>query len=424
MTPYWVKVAVEAPLWQALTYQWPRDHATLPEPGLSVIVPLGNRYAKGVVLEAFDHMDATDFEIKEIEELNEERPLLPASTLRWAQWMANYYVHPIGQVFSSIFPPLKRKGRGSRKTPLVPSTHTESPPLVLTEDQTTAIKNISSQPGFGVHVLHGVTGAGKTEIYIELFEKVLREGLQGLLLVPEIALTPQLIQRFSRRLGEEIAVLHSHLTEREKTDQWWSVLRKEKNLLIGARSALFCPMPRLGMIILDEEHEPSYKQDEKLRYHARDASLMLGKIQNCPVVLGSATPSIESYWKSHGHGFHYHPIQKRVRARPLPEFSIIDLRKDKEERVEQQTKQQPFWMSEHLYVRLAETLRKGEQSALFLNRRGVAQSALCQYCGFVYECPNCAIALTVHGKSHLVCHYCDYTEGLGNKCKSCSEDGV
>jgi len=260
-----------------------------------------------------------------------------------------------------------------------------------------------------------VTGSGKTEVYLQLLERTLQQGKQGLVLVPEISLTPQLIHRFAARFGDQVAVLHSQLTDRERTNQWWDIVDGKKQILIGARSALFCPMKNLGLIVIDEEHEPSFKQDEKLKYHARDSAVVLGKFANCPVILGSATPSLES-WKNAVEGkYHLHRMVQRVENRSMPTVEIIDMR------TESKGGQVPSWMSHKLFEAMTTVLQKKQQVALFLNRRGVAPVTLCPACGYTYECPNCDISLTLHGKFHLVCHYCDYHQDFKIECPSCKE---
>lgn len=417
-------VAIDAPLWNPLTYGV-SDEELLEKIhlGLPVSVPLGRRKAAGVILGECKKV-SEDFTIKNIYGIDGDKPVLPTAYMRWAQWVSNYYVHPLGQVLKLAFPPLKKniKPRRSKKTSLTPAvTHKKAPQL--TGEQSTCIKDISETPGFFTHLVFGVTGSGKTEVYLHLLEKVLSENKQGLVLVPEIALTPQLIARFSERFSDQVAVLHSQLTEREKTDQWWSVVEGKKNILIGARSALFCPLPRLGLIVVDEEHEPSYKQEEKLRYNGRDAAISLGKFSNCPVVLGSATPSMESWNNATEGKYKLHTMTRRVADRALPNIEVIDLKQERQGRKEQSNEEDflPFWLSQKLYEEIEQTLSKKEQVALFLNRRGIAQSVLCQSCGYVHECSNCAISLTLHGKNHLVCHYCDYTQTLKEDCPSCPD---
>lgn len=416
---YW-KVAVEAPLLEALTYS-SEEPVTR---GQRVVVSLGRRKAHGVVLGT---SPKPDFETKDILEIDTAYTPLPEHFVQWLEWMAQYYIHPVGQVFQSAYPPLnkKTKERKSSRPPVVPQLESDTH-LSLTQEQEATYKAISKSSGFATHLIFGVTGSGKTEIYLRLLEDVLSSGKRGLVLVPEISLTPQLIQRFARRFGDQIAAMHSQLTEREKTNQWWDMVSGNKSILIGARSALFCPFEDIGLIIIDEEHEPSFKQDEKLKYHGRDAAVMLGKMLNCPVILGSATPSLES-WKNAVDGkYKLHTLKHRVANRPLPEVEIVDLRlqksSDEEQmRIKEKYSYLPFWLSPNLYNRMIEVLNNNDQVALFLNRRGIAQMVVCPACGHTRECPNCDISLTLHAHSHLICHYCDYHENFKTKCPDCKE---
>lgn len=426
------EVAVNAPLPQTLTYSAEIDDL---KPGLSVTVPLGKRTVDAVLVAPVatstpgQEPENEKFKIKNIIEINEERPRINDVYRQWMKWVSDYYCYPIGQVGQLFFPPLKKKGRGSRKASVIPTRGLEpqSTPPTLTPEQTQVFKDISSSEEFAVHLLHGVTGSGKTEVYLQLLDQVIERGQQGLVLVPEISLTPQLIQRFSQRFGDQVAVIHSHLTEREKTDQWWSMVDGKKKILIGARSALFCPLENLGMIILDEEHEPSFKQEEKLKYHARDAAVMLAHKVGCPVVLGSATPSLESWQNAQLGKYRLHQMKSRVENRAMPEVQIIDLKEKPDEASNLNPEQKnsncelPFWMSPQLHSALTETLEQKKQSALFLNRRGIAHSLTCPACGDTRECPNCAVSLTLHGKSHLVCHYCNYHENRTDTCSVCNE---
>lgn len=414
-------VAVDAPLRGPLTYLAPSDGVPL-ERGRSVRVPLGKRTAAGVVLKSTTEVDQ-DLKLKAILEANPGRPMLPAAYMDWLEWLAQYYIHPVGQIVESVFPPLAKGGRGPRKSAVVNDQLVPTSPPPLTGEQSSVVSAIESHSGFAVHLVHGVTGSGKTEVYLRLLARILESGKRGLLLVPEIALTPQLIDRFSRRFPGQIAVLHSHLTEREKTNQWWSVVDGERKILVGARSALFCPIDDLGLIILDEEHEPSYKQDEKLKYHARDAAIVLAKNLNIPIVLGSATPSMESWSNALQGKFRLHTMAERVNARPLPEIQIVDLKAVHAQRKDVPSPL-PFWLSDELYAGLEDVFAKGEQAALFLNRRGMAQTAQCHACGYVAECPNCSVSLTLHAHSYLVCHYCDYSERASKTCPDCKENDL
>ena len=430
-----VNIAVHAPMMGALTYAIAQDFSEPIPRGARVLVPLGKRQSSGVVLGPSKAPENTEFKIKNVLSVDANYPLLPESFLKWSQWLADYYYYPIGLVTELAYPPLENKTstRASKRQPVIPVVASTAPP-VLTDEQAKVIHDIQTYKGFSTHLVLGVTGSGKTEVYLQLLEKTLQQGQYGLMLVPEISLTPQLINRFSSRFGDKVAVIHSQLTDRERTNQWWDVIEGRKKILIGARSALFCPLSNLGLIIVDEEHEPSFKQDEKLKYHGRDAAVMLGHFSNCPVVLGSATPSLESYRNAKDGKYILHEMKNRVANRRLPDIEIIDLRQERKNELRQDLKTAmssktsaetkldiPSWMTETLYENMLQTLHRKEQVALFLNRRGAAQVVLCPACGYSKECPNCDISLTLHGHHHLVCHYCDYHESFKIECPSCRE---
>jgi primosomal protein N' (replication factor Y) (superfamily II helicase) len=424
----YLKLAVDAPLPSPLTYKTTGNFVR----GDSVWVPLGKRKANAVILDDnIDKATPTTFKIKPITGRHEVRPPLPSVFLKWIEWLADYYVYPVGQISALAFPPLevKTSNRKSTKSPVIKVVEQTKAPT-LTDEQSVAVDAVArDQSCYNTHLLYGVTGSGKTEVYLQLLEKTLAAGQSGLVLVPEISLTPQLINRFAARFGEKIAVLHSHLTDRERTNQWWSVVDGEKQILIGARSALFCPIPNLGLIVVDEEHEPSYKQEEKLRYNARDAAIVLAKMLNIPIVLGSATPSLETWYNAQTGKYKFHTLHKRVADRALPSIETIDLRAARFERKENAATpaakpvvtELPFWMTDRLYEELQKSMAAKEQAALFLNRRGVAQTVICPDCGHTAACPNCSISLTLHGQRDLVCHYCDYHERLAETCASCKE---
>lgn len=420
-------VAVDAPIHDILTYHQNPEFTV--QRGDVVLVPLGKRRVLGVVIstseqttnpEIEEAASAKKFSIKAIISLDEEWPRLSDHFLKWLEWVSDYYMHPIGLTTQLCFPSLRKiaKERKSSRPSVVP----ENQKRIfrhLTDEQNNCVAAIQAVSGFATHLVHGVTGSGKTEVYLQLFEKVLAENKKGLFLLPEISLTPQLIQRFAERFPDQIAVLHSQLTDRERTNQWWQIVENKKNILIGARSALFCPIDSLGLIVVDEEHESSFKQDEKLKYNGRDCAIMLGRYSNCPVVLGSATPSLESWHNAQLGKYHLHQLKKRVQDRPLPSIEVVDMRLEKEN--EKKKQNTPFWLSENLYQSMQNSLSQNEQVALLLNRRGMAHMLFCPSCGYSVECPNCDISLTLHANSHLVCHYCDYHENIKSKCPDCKE---
>ena len=442
------KVAVNAPIWNPLIYSFQKTPLTsFPQRGERVIVPLGKkRTITGVVIESSskpfeDNLQpknpkTKNYQIKDIISIDRASPKLPEPFLKWLEWLSEYYIYPIGRVLSLSFLPVEKK---KEKKNSLTSSHpypnptslvsTQPSSLKLTHEQKTCLNEIQRFKGFKTHLLYGVTGSGKTEVYLSLLEKVIEKGKKSLVLVPEISLTPQLVRIFSHRFPNQVAVLHSNLTMKEKKLEWKSLLKGEKHLLIGARSALFCPLYPLGLIIVDEEHESGYKQSEKLKYHARDAAIMLAKISNCQIVLGSATPSMESWRKIKEKKYELHQMKKRVHFQTPPEIHVIDMRKEKQKRREKILNKEPlsslpFWMSSFLFTKLKENIRKKEQSILFLNRRGTAPLSLCQNCGYTFECPNCAVHLTLHGDNQFICHYCNYTKPFNQKCPQCQSEKI
>lgn len=419
-----VLVAVDVFLNENLTYSQNENFSV--ERGDVVLVPLGagNKSQLGVVLKtnvpAPAKPDGKLIKLKPVTALHKEWPRIPETHLLWLEWLAEYYIYPLGEIVSLCMPKLLKPGKKitSKKPPVVPSVEITVPHKLNTEQQT-CVDAIWNSPGFSTHLVHGVTGSGKTEIYLELFEKTMAAGKRGLFLLPEISLTPQLVQRFSKRFGNEIAVLHSQLSPRERTNQWWDVSEGRKKILVGARSAVFCPIDNLGLIVVDEEHESSFKQESDFKYHGRDAAIMLGKFHNCPVILGSATPSIESWNNATEKKYVLHQIKNRVNNRPLPDIEIVDMRVEKD--LVRKNFEKPNWLSQKLYEEIIKTLDDKKQVALLLNRRGVAQSVFCPSCGHTAECPNCDISLSLHANTHLICHYCDYHENMKTKCPQCKE---
>jgi primosomal protein N' (replication factor Y) len=281
----------------------------------------------------------------------------------------------------------------------------------LTSDQQTSvveiIKGIRSRR-FSPFLIYGVTGSGKTEIYLRAIEEVLLQGQEAIVLVPEISLTPQLLSRFKDRFGENLALLHSHLGRGERYDQWRRIWKGEVKIAMGARSAIFAPFKNVGIIIADEEHDPSYKQEEKLKYHARDVAVVRAKQAEATLLLGSATPSLESFYNVEKGKFRLLHLPERIEGKPLPRVEVVDLKKEK------------GLLSEKLRVALQKNIEEGKQSLLFLNRRGFANFILCPECGHTFKCPNCSVTLTHHlGDRSLQCHYCDYRIPAPGDCPNC-----
>jgi primosomal protein N' (replication factor Y) len=269
-------------------------------------------------------------------------------------------------------------------------------------------------------LLHGVTGSGKTEIYLQGIQSTLARGRTAIVLVPEISLTPQTVERFKSRFAdaqETVAVLHSHLSEGERHDEWHKIHAGRARIVVGARSAVFAPLENLGLIVVDEEHETSYKQEEAPRYHARDVAVVRAKMEKCVVLLGTATPSLESYHNAVQQKYQLLNLTQRVDDCQMPLMRIVDLR------LERRKEKAAAILSEKLRAAITARLEKHEQTILFLNRRGFATSLLCSNCGEARDCPNCSVALTFHrGAARLTCHLCGHTAAVPKKCPACSQD--
>ncbi|MBC1542637.1 primosomal protein N' [Listeria seeligeri] len=294
----------------------------------------------------------------------------------------------------------------------------KSEALTLLPDQQTACEKIIEANKQETFLIHGVTGSGKTEIYLQTIEAKLKEGKEAIVLVPEISLTPQMVERFKSRFGSEVAVLHSALSSGEKYDEWRKIDRKEARVVVGARSAVFAPFENLGIIIIDEEHEASYKQEDNPRYHARDVAIWRAMKYQCPVVLGSATPSLESFARAKKGVYTLIELPSRVNDRAMPEVNVVDMREElrKENRTE---------FSTELLEKIKDRIAKKEQTVLMLNRRGYSSFVMCRDCGYVVECPNCDISQTYHQASNkMKCHYCGHEEPVPQKCPSCEGEHI
>ena len=294
--------------------------------------------------------------------------------------------------------------------------------LSLTSAQQNAqseVENALKKGEFRVFLLHGVTGSGKTEVYLRAARYAVSQDKSALFLVPEIALTHQLVAQVRQRFGGSVAVLHSAMTGKERWEEWKRIVRQEISVVVGARSAVFAPLVNLGLIIVDEEHETAYKQEDGIRYNARDIAIVRGKMSSCTVILGSATPSLESYTHSQTQHYTALTLPTRVAARPLPKVEIIDLRREA-----RSGKTAPIF-STRLQHALRTNYQAGKQSVLFLNRRGYANYLQCRLCGETLSCPHCSVSLTFHlQRKILCCHYCGFTRRSLEICPTCKEPAL
>jgi len=407
-------------------------------PGIRVKVPFGKRNVLGTVIEIKENTGSSEHDLKSIIELVGSSAVLSPALMQLANWMATYYLAPLDLVLRTLTPAVvqKRNSIRAKKAVLDPELEEASAslvptePLPLTSQQKEAVDKIlatrlTDQPK--PILLFGITGSGKTEVYLQAMDRVLQDGKGAILLVPEIALTPQTVDRlrarFSKRVQDSVqgvvrvekggllAVLHSGLSEGERFREWQRIRSGEARLVVGARSAVFAPVKELGLIIVDEEHEHTYKQEESPRYQARDVAVMRGHFEKSVVVLGSATPSLESFQNGLSGKYEICRMPERVDTRKLPKIAVVDMRQE----ILRQKGLCIFSQSLKSAIQLR--LERGEQTILYLNRRGYASSMICKKCGYVAMCPECSVSLSYHrSEQKLKCHFCGLHQEAPTKC--------
>ncbi|QFU77521.1 primosomal protein N' [Halioglobus maricola] len=451
------------------------------QPGQRVSATFGHRELCGVLVEVLENAAPSEYEIKAAGAILDTSPLLTPGLQQLCLWAADYYQHPIGEVMTAAFPTRLRKGgqhqslaikawqltthgkglaegalarsprqaeaiaalrrdgptsqgdlagAGIKRPALkaledkalvetcelnpVPREGRARPGLTLNQQQSQALSAIAAAgDNFTCHLLEGVTGSGKTEVYLQMIAACLARGKQALVLIPEIGLTPQTVARFEQRFDAELAVLHSGLGEAQRNRAWEAARTGIAHIVIGTRSAIFTPLAQPGLIIVDEEHDGSFKQQDGFRYSARDVAVKRGQLEACPVVLGSATPSLESLHNALQGRYHHHRLTERAGGSKLPKLSILDVRK------------QPLQagMSEGLLNAVEDTLSRGEQSLLFLNRRGFAPTLQCHDCGWIADCQHCDARLTMHRRQRrLRCHHCGHNQPIPSACPECRSE--
>ena len=471
-----VTVAVPVPLRQRFDYEAPEALLAALVPGVRVWVPFGRRELIGVVVDAVREVDAPEFEPRPITTVLDEAPMVGPELLALCRWVADYYLHPLGEVIAAALPGPLRRGEPVTMPPPdglqlteagraamagVPARSTAMKALLdvlalapgstaqvrsalpnaaaalkkaldngwvercaldrvtplearlpLTEEQTAALIKLDAglSAGFAVSLLEGVTGSGKTELYLRLTETVLAAGGQVLVLAPEIGLTPQLAARFKARFGDGVASFHSGLSETERARNWLAARDGRARIVVGTRSAVFVPMARLALVIVDEEHDVSYKQQDGLRYQARDVAVLRARRAGAPVLLGSATPSLESLHNAATGRYRHLRLLKRVRSQAPPRIHLLDVRHAPLDN----------GLSPTMIEAVSRQLEAGHQALLFLNRRGYAPVLLCHDCGAVTPCPNCDARLVVHrAAKRLACHHCGHVEPIPPACTDC-----
>ncbi|MFN3785440.1 MAG: primosomal protein N' [Thiothrix sp.] len=415
-------VAVPRPLRTLFSYTL---QGCEPLVGMRVLVPFGKQHSVGVVsalqTTEVNTGDAT-FTLKAVEALLDGVPVLDEQLLDLLQWAARYYHHPLGEVIFSALPLVLRKAKPLPKRLQAALSRLASPQPVeavadtlrLNEAQQACLQQIqqwNQQPVLRPVLLHGITGSGKTEIYLRLLAPLVATGQQALVLVPEIGLTPQLLERFQRFFGAAaIVCLHSGLSEGERLQAWLQARSGQAAIILGTRSAIFAPAPFLGMIIVDEEHDASFKQQEGFRYHARDLAVKRAQMLAIPIVLGSATPALETLYNAQIGRFHYTRLSRRPAASSPPQVRLQDTR--------------PFALEAGLtppsLQAIRQTLERGEQAMVFLNRRGFAPTLFCPSCGWHARCAHCSANMTWHARrNRLICHHCGAEQAAPLQCPAC-----
>lgn len=421
----YLEVLVNLPLMQSFTYknlEQSDKNFSIVDVGYRVEVLFKNRKMIACVIDVYDELPQKCFKykdkIKKINRIIDSQPLFTKEQIELANWISKFYLCSFGESLFAMLP------SGKKEISFSSSFEKDCISLkkpILSEEQNTAIQKILSTSGKNFyHYLYGQTGSGKTEVFLNCAENILKEGKGVIYLVPEISLTHQVIESVVKRFGSTTAVLHSGLTGSQKFCEWHRILKKEARVIIGARSAIFAPVPDLGLIIIDEEHDSSYKSGTTPRYHARQVAMKRSNDLKIPLVMGSATPSVEA-WKLMSDGIlEKHSLTKRLAGGKMPEIQTVDLTK-----VDDKGRKTQGSISPALEDEIRNTIKQNKQTILFLNRRGFSHFFKCNSCGFELKCKNCSVSMTYHkNKNQLICHYCGWSIPLQNKCPECNSYDV
>jgi primosomal protein N' (replication factor Y) len=416
-SPSIARVALPLALPGSLLYAIPPELASSIRPGHRVKVPLRGRHRHGIVIELIDEIAVSQSarpQLRPITAIDPPEVLLERPLLELVRWVAHYYAAPLGIALETAVPRAIARPPRAEDGP-APTTPASLPlrPNAAQAAALAAIQESLTRRAGTTFLLQGVTGSGKTEVYLQAAEFALGLGRGVLVLVPEIALGTQLVARVRQRFGSQVGEYHSQLPAGERRRTWWRARRGEARVVVGARSAVFVPVASLGLVIVDEEHEPAYKQSETPRYHGRDTALMRARREGAVTVLGSATPSLESRTHAAGGKYVRLVLPERVADRPAPRVTPVDLRVTPLEPGDP--------LSPYLRERLRAVVAERDQAILFLNRRGYSTAVQCRDCGYLFECPRCSVVLTFHRVGGtLRCHYCNHTLRDVTRCPKCN----
>ena len=409
MNIFYYDIAVPIPIRETFTYK----SNEIINNGTRVAIKFRNKEVVGYVVKKLNQQPS--FSTTEISEVLDSEPIFKSSDLQIIAWLADYYHHPIGEVFDSFCPPSLRKA--IKNKPLIIDNeisykaNIEDQSFELNAEQLSCINKLEGLDGFDPCLLYGVTGSGKTEIYLQIAATYLAQNKSILILVPEISLTPQLKERFINRFGENIGIYHSKQTPKQRYEVWKSARNGELKIVIGTRSAVLFPLQNLGLIIVDEEHDQSYKQHEGFRFSARDVSIKRAQVEKLPIILGSATPSLQTLKSVQDKKFKQIDILKRANGSQPPGFIILDVNDSKLE----------SGIAQESLDAIENTLKRNKQVLIFINRRGFSPLYECNDCRWAAECKACDARLVFHHDlDRLVCHRCDSAYGVPKKCPECN----
>lgn len=405
------QVALDVPLRRLFDYVAPANQTTLLARGTRVRVPFGRQTLTGIILGHSHESAMSDDQLKAIESICELTPIFPDDLCTFIEKAALYYHHPIGEVAFCGAPSLLREGKEIPGHEVVAAHSVTTSDLILNDEQALALNAILAARGqFQPFLLEGITGSGKTEIYLRAAQILSSEQKQILILVPEISLTPQTAQRFNEWFGDNVICYHSRMTPKARFAAWLKVQQGATSIVVGTRSSVFLPFTQLGLIVVDEEHDASFKQQEGFRYSARDMAVVRAKLANCPIVLGSATPAFETLYNAQLGKYQHLVLKSRAIKAQLPTITHLDIRHNKLE----------GGLSAQLIARIEAHLKQKGQVLLFINRRGFAPTYLCYGCGWMAECQRCDARLTYHQrKKALLCHHCGYQCAITKVCPTC-----
>jgi primosomal protein N' (replication factor Y) len=403
-----VDVVINTPLQQRFTYSIPAEFSV--QVGLRVIIPFRNREITGYIVECKKEIEAVEFEIKPVKRVVDEQPLFGDKEIKLAQWIASFYLCSEGEALSAMIPSARREVEFNHLP--VDESYRALADEQLSDEQRNTINSILNSTN-NLHYIYGVTGSGKSEVFLQVADAVIAKGKEVIYLVPEITLTHQLAQLVAQRYENRVAILHSRMSSSQRFMAWKKIKAGEVDLVIGARSAVFAPFENLGLIIIDEEHENSYKAGNTPRYHARQVAQRRASITDSLLLMGSATPSLESFHMMQEGKIERHLLTKRVAGGKEPHFTVVNMLGQK------------YVLSKTLRVEMKKTLDSKKQVILFLNRRGFSYYFHCNSCGFEMSCPHCSVSLTFHkNKKRMICHYCGYSRLPMTSCPTCKSMDV